>query len=47
MTCSQVRRSTQVGSKEVTHRNGLELGAHSQPLALKGVEGHVEASGLD
>ncbi len=44
---SQVPCQTQIGSKEVTQRNCLKLGAHSQPPTLKGIEGYVEAPGLD
>ncbi len=47
LTRSQVPCWTQVGSKSIKQRNCLELGAHSQFSALKGVEGHVEVSGWD
>jgi len=38
---------SQVGSKLVKQWNCLELGAHSQLSALKGVEGRVDAPGWD
>ncbi len=38
---------TQNGSKNVKHRNCLELGARSQLSTLEGVEGRAEAPGLD
>ncbi len=47
LTRSQVPCWTQVGSKLVKQRNCLELGARSQLLALKGVEGRAEALGWD
>jgi len=47
VTRSQVPCWTQVGSKLVTQRHCLELGARSQLSALKGVEGRAEASGWD
>jgi hypothetical protein len=45
VTCSQVPCWTQVGSKLIKQRNCLELGAHSQLSALKGVEGRAKAPG--
>jgi hypothetical protein len=47
MTHSQVPCWTQVESKSVKQWNCLELAAHSQLSALKGVEGHAEALGWD
>jgi len=45
LTCSQVPRWTQVGSKSVKQWNCLKLGARSQLSTLKGVEGRAEAPG--
>jgi hypothetical protein len=47
MTRSQVPSWTQDGPKLFKQRNCEERGAHSQFLALEGVEGHVEALGWD
>jgi hypothetical protein len=43
LTCSKVPCWTQAGSKSVKQRNYLELGARSQLLVLKRVEGRAEA----